>query len=265
MALFHDTLIVHDIGTARLSYYTLEGTLLRTVTTGLHTSGMITVDTRGTVRIPVHNLADNYTWMRWIDFNSKGERVDSLGTTPVPVPKVWRANIPQGSITFSIPYTPQDMAALAPDGTVVLGSTASFNFRKTRTGRDTVRLFRITNIPSVPLDSALRDSLFRLVTRGAPPELRAAAHEADMPTTAPAWNDIAVDDHGYIWVTSDNLVKHSFFVAILSPDGFYLGALIGSFGNLRVASWNGDHAATITVGADHRQAVTVYRLDRRGM
>ena len=110
------------------------------------------------------------------------------------------------------------------------------------------------------------DTLFRELTEtSGGPDFSKVAKRADLPTQFPLWNDVAVDDKGYLWVASGVPRRRTQSLAVFSPDGRYLGWVAGWLTSFHATSFQGDRVAFLTYTADRRAVVRHMRIDRRGM
>jgi hypothetical protein len=81
----------------------------------------------------------------------------------------------------------------------------------------------------------------------------------------PLWNDVAVDDKGYLWVASGVPRRRTQSLAIFAPDGRYLGWVAGWLTTFYATSFQGDRVAFLSYTADRRAVIRHMRIDRRGM
>ena len=80
----------------------------------------------------------------------------------------------------------------------------------------------VHDVTAAPLDSFYADTLFRELTEtSGGPDFSKVAKRADLPTQFPLWNDVAVDDKGYLWVASGVPRRRTQSLAVFSPDGRY--------------------------------------------
>ncbi|HEX3928741.1 MAG TPA: hypothetical protein VHW65_12170 [Gemmatimonadales bacterium] len=265
MAVYHDTVVVNDALQGRALLFTLDGNFLRSFATDIRTSAQIAVDSRGYLRIPKQFGFPPATMTQWMYFDLAGQRIDSIVAPPARAAQFWRAVVGTTNIMFAVPMAPHTVNQFLLDGTLVTGATDAYQFLAMRNAHDTVRLFGRTNVAPVAMDPAAGDSLFASIIRNAPPGLAAGAHREDLPGTYSLWDDMAVDDRGYLWVVSHNPPAHTYSVDIFSATGYYLGRLNSWFDNFNGASWSGDRVAAMGYDAERRPVVRIYRLDRRGM
>jgi hypothetical protein len=265
VAVHHDTVIVSDAYQSRIALYTTRGKFIRTFPTE-RASAQVGVDERGRIRVARFLGRGPVVQTQWVFYSTKGTLLDSLFVPPMPEPKNWHVVDGSRSIQTMVPYSPTNAAVFLRDGTLAYGRGDRYEFVVTRSGRDTLRLFGRTNVNAVPLDSFLADTLFRETTRPTGgPDFSTVAKRSDFPAQFPLWNDVTVDDKGYIWVAEGVARRRTQSLAVFAPDGRYLGWVRGWLTAFHTVSFQGDRLAFVSYTPDRRAVVRHMRIDRRGM
>jgi hypothetical protein len=265
VAVHHDTVIVSDAYQSRIALFTTRGKFIRTFPTE-RASAQVGVDDRGRIRV-VRMLGFGGVYQQhWLFYSTRGVLLDSLTVPARPEPKSWRLVDGGRSAQMIVPHAPSSAAVFLRDGTLMHGTGDRYEFVVTRTGRDTLRLFGRTNVTAAPLDSFYADTLFRELTgTSGAPDFSTVAKRSDLPTQFPLWNDVTVDDQGYIWVAEGVARRRTQSLAVFAPDGRYLGWVRGWLTSFHATSFQGDRVAFVSYTADRRAVVRHMRIDRRGM
>ena len=265
VAVHHDTVIVSDAYQSRIALYTTRGKFIRTFPTERATS-QVGVDERGRIRVARFLGFADKMQTQWVFYSTRGALLDSLMVPVMPEPRSWRMVDGGRNMQVMVPHTPTNATVFLRDGTLAYGTGDRYQFVVTRTGRDTLRLFGRTNVTAAPLDSFYADTVFREMTSTpGGPDFSKVAKRSDLPTQFPLWNDVAVDDKGYLWVASGVPRRRTQSLAIFAPDGRYLGWVAGWLTTFYATSFQGDRVAFLSYTADRRVVIRHMRIDRRGM
>ena len=266
MVMAHDTLVVGDGRRGRIMLYTLKGRLLNSFFVDIHQEPLLlSIDPKGRLRVRQNIGGRDNERLAWTTFTMKGARVDSL-VLPLEVrPKFLESAGENGSNRFRLylPFQPTLGSAFLKDGSLVYGVSDKYEFVTTRSGRDTAMIFARTGLAAKPFPPELADSTIAEMTRSPSPVPLPAITRKDFPAAFPIWNDIAVDDMGYLWVSLGYWSRRSHYFELFSPDGRFLGPVISRFEYLRGASWNGDRVAITTWDKNRMPVVRTFKIDRR--
>lgn len=261
--LFHDTLVIHDPQLHRGTLYTLDGKVIRSFATTCCSFGApYWIDARG--RMVVQGLGKTVGG-QWTIIDINGRRLDSLPPPLAAPAHTWTVLNASGmpSATVTIPFAGRTVRTILGNGSVLYGSTDTYQLVISATGRDTVRIFGRIGVKPDAVSRTVRDSTFRVVL-GRVENLRSVAHEADMPTTYPLWTGVSQDGAGNIWIErTASPVSHRVF-DVFSVDGRFLGAVPAPFAGGRVGAWSRDHLAILDADDNDLPRVRIFRIDRRG-
>ncbi|HPF60943.1 MAG: 6-bladed beta-propeller [Gemmatimonadetes bacterium] len=264
LAITGDTLVVNDARQGRVLLYSLSGRFLNSFFTDIRgTDPSMALDPRGLLRLGEAAGAAG-EGKRWVYFTLRGERRDSLERPPLEPAPAWDLEIgPRMRSRFVIPFSPMPREAFLPDGSLVYGRGDRWQFLVTRSGDDTLRIMELANtrVDSVP--PAYADTLVRDLVASQPLLAGVATREA-IPRIFPAWNDVAVDGRGFLWVSVGYFFRRTHYFAVFHPDGRYLGYVPSWFERFEGTSWREDRVAVPAVGRDRQSIVRIYRIDRRG-
>lgn len=154
-----------------------------------------------------------------------------------------------------------------------MGWSGAYRFFATRTGLDTTQVVTLETGPVTVTDAQrirIRDSLVDWYGDGGVD--RKATDEAfklaDIPSTAPDFESIAVDGSGNRWVRRvGGASQDSARFDVFDSTGAYLGAVPvpRSFGRASQTVWGADRVATIGEDADGLPVVVVYGIEKRGL
>ena len=217
---------------------------------------------------PTTGVLGQEAWLRWpaSRWNGGSAAADTI-RVPVhvhnPNGTPWR--LPTQGIAIK-PFQPRNLSIIDRSGRMVWGDTKMSTWMVTATGRDTLRIYQITDsAPQFKLSA--RDSLIRDMADRNPrihDEFLATAKGSDLPDHLPAWREITEDRSGNLWITrygSDaNVVRFD----VLDPTGRWLGSIAAPAHFGRSFAIGRDHVADLIEGDDGRPAMRIFRIDRRG-
>jgi hypothetical protein len=146
-------------------------------------------------------LGDSLSRLQWIYYTTRGVLVDSIRRPPLPAPRTWRAVDGTRSIVFTVPLSPAIADIFLPDGKLMYGVADRFEFFVTRNGRDTARIFGRSDLGPLPIPSGFVDTTIDELVKFQP-AIKSVARSSDFPRFFPMWNSAAVDDRGFVWVSS---------------------------------------------------------------
>lgn len=253
VALFRDSLFIHDHQLIRGTVMSLEGGLARSFPTGCCVRfAQVAVDTAGRIRIM--QPATGAT-RQWLVLSPTGQRLDSFPEPVVQPALTWQLSRARPMV----PLSPEDRSYMGRDGLLVYGSTGKYQLMVTRNGKDTVRTFGRTDVTPMRAAIAVRESL--LAERvGHDAELRAAASVRDIPSTYPLWRELAADGAGNIWVLAGGEGSRAARLDVFTSTGTFLGSVPSPFTSLAQTSWTATHVAAIATDADDLPLIRIYRI-----
>ena len=256
VVVFGDSIFVHDHGLNRGTVMPMNGGGVRTFpTTCCIRFAPIAVDIGGRFWVAGPGRSDD---RQWLVFSPAGDRIDSLPEMPVGEERRWI--VPQARPL--VPLSPENRTLILRDGTLLLGNTAAYQFWVTRTGRDTARTFRRTNVLAERAPVAVRESLFAAHTRG--PDVRAVAALGDIPTTYPLWREFVEDGGGNLWVLVGGEAGRPTRLEVFGPDGRFLGSVASPFVTLGWTGWSRERVAQIGTDDNDLPLIRVYRIVKGG-
>ena len=270
-------LVVHDPSSARTSVFDSAGSFLRRWNSACCNWKGIGVTREGVIAVPFNgnpagarHAGDAY-FVRYLLDGSLVDTLRIVGPEGVGEPRRWSFESANGNQYFvPIPLTPAVSMTLNPAGGAIVGWSGAYRFFTTRTGLDTTQVVTLETGPVTVTEAQrihLRDSLVEWygdgeVDRKATDE---AFKLADIPSTAPYFESIAVDGSGNCWVrrvggTSQISARFDVF----DSTGAYLGAVPVpvEFGAAWKTAWGTDNVATISEDADGLPVVVVYGVEQ---
>jgi len=264
LAMFHDTVVVHDGRLGRAVLVRIDGTFIRQFVTNVHNDGApVVVDDRGRLRLPTVRASTTDMLSQWVYFDLNGKRLDSVLVPEAVKVKTWSARENGGTVSYIVPFASQNNYATLRNGSILFGGGDRYQFLLTNSGRDTVRIFGRLGVPADPVPAAIRDSVFQLYSTN--PQLRAMGiSESDLPRTYPLWGGVALDGTGHAWVEVGQPASKGYHFDVFNPTGVYLGAVAAPFEGLWRASWAGDHVAVLDTDENDLPRIRIFRIDRRG-
>lgn len=265
LALYHDTIVVHDPRLGRAALITTGGKFVRQFLTGIrHDGPPISVDDRGRLRVQDSRPSVAMFQPQWMYFDLNGKRLDSLLPPEAVNVKTWAAKLTGGgSVSYTVPFGAQNSYAFLRDGSILYGGGDRYEFLLTHSGRDTIRMFGRRGVIADPVPTAMRDSVFQHYASN--PQLQGIGiAESDMPRTYPVWGEFALDGNGNVWVSVGRPAAKTYRFEVFNPSGSYLGTVAAPFDGLWRGSWTDDHVAVLDNDSDDLPRVRIFRIDRRG-
>ncbi len=240
MAVRGDRIIVHDPQQSRTSVFDTTGKFLTSWKSSCCYWDDVGIDRDGRVYIPTMGPPDTIGPSRGLAFTRfdlTGALIDTLFVpNRAAQVKTWNFSSKgkDGKIMsrFStlVPYTPVAVQAFHPDGGFVTGWSAEYTLIRSPHGGDTSRVFRRAWTPDQTPETFREARVKEMVTNAkgmvGEASARAVIRIEDIPTKAPAFTAIKVDQAGYLWarrlVGSDS-TRTTF--DIFDPAGAWLGGL----------------------------------------
>lgn len=217
---------------------------------------------------PVTDVLNQEAWLRWPASRWNGGNA-AADTIRVPVharntnATAWR--LPTKGMVIK-PFQARNLSIIDRGGHMVWGDTKTSSWMVTATGRDTLRIYHITDsAPQFKLSA--KDSLIRDMADRNPiihDEFLATAKGSDLPDHLPAWREIAEDRSGNLWITRYGSDANVARFDVLDPAGRWLGSIAAPAHFGRAFAIGRDHVADLIEGDDGRPAMRIFRIDRRG-
>jgi hypothetical protein len=278
LSVYRGKLIVHDPRSQRTSAFDTSGTFIRSWPSVCCYYGPIPTDSAGNVglstmapRVGAQGDPQPYSHLvRW--YSSDSLLVD---TTLVPSgPEVKRWVVKEGKnnrMSTTIPWMPRQIQAFLPDRRMLYGFGDSYRIAVTdETGADTTALFGRAWTPAMIPEADRRAEHARRVAETSKyydeTVVRNGFQFSDIPTTAPAYDWIALDGRGDIWTRTPlpTDTTRSLF-DVFDPSHRWLGQVSG--GRL-LRSWGmkltGDRMVGFGEDDQGNPMVVVYRIERGG-
>ncbi len=270
-------LVVNDPGTARTSVFDSAGGFLRSWNSACCNYTPIFVSSDSVIYVPTsgkstgaRRSSDKYYLRTRLD----GTLVDTFhiaGPEGVVEPRRWSFESANGNQYFvPIPLVPAVWMTVNPAGGAVLGWSGAYRFFGTRTGLDTTQIVTLETSPVTVTDARrtrIRDSMVDRWGNGGIDQKATdeAFTLADIPSTAPYFESIAVDGSGNRWVRRDDGGDRAAArFDVFDSTGAYLGAVPvpAEFGNGWKTVWGTERVATMVEDKDGFPVVVVYRVER---
>jgi hypothetical protein len=231
-------LLVHDPRVSRTSFFDTSGTFLRSFhSVGLY-FGPVSLDAAGRAVLPLvlmfsqaeQDARPRRAFYR-VRFDSLGTLLDTVSVPQLTEDRMWVVR--RGDATLlgtPIPFAPRTIGTYGRDSGLVYGATNDFAIMRTWGGRDTSFIMRRAwTAPMIP-DDLRRDTIEGMIkaySGGQIDEvlLRNTFHPADVPTMAPGFSQLLVDDRGNTWV-QEAIGKDSTRFDVFAPDGRWLGPVV---------------------------------------
>ncbi|HEY4101782.1 MAG TPA: hypothetical protein VGM20_12990 [Gemmatimonadales bacterium] len=263
VGLLRDTIVVDDIHLARITVFTIDGRLIRTMRAPCCDGFPVAVDQRGRAILHVTtNLRGAFT-SHWARVPLGGGSADTIPSPVAAPPLQWTVHSEHGEAVFRVPFAGQTTMAFQQDGSMIYGATDRAEWLRSSDGRDTTLIIRISGLVPRPVPAVNRDSLFHLYTDHNE-ALRAVAHESDLPRTYPLWREIGTDDRGDFWIMLGSYFTPITGFAVVDRNGAFLGIVPSPFRAASYVSWSGDRVAVADIDDNDVPRVRIFRIDRRG-
>lgn len=185
--------------------------------------------------------------------------------------RTWMVTMKRGNNTsmmgMNIPLQPQETFAFFRDPVEVGGTTSSYRLVVRRLGGDTLRTFTAP-AGTVQITPAQRDSIFAAQMERMDEGWRTAfaevAKASDIPTTWPAWSDVATDQTGHVWVGRPGAKGAVTTLDVFTRDGVLLGSVNAPHPRILDGVWTRDRVYVRDESDDGLPVVRVYRIQRDG-
>jgi hypothetical protein len=185
--------------------------------------------------------------------------------------RTWTVTLKRGNKTsmmgMSIPLQSQDNFAFFQQPIEVGGNTAAYRLFVRELGGDTLRTFTAP-ASTVQITPAQRDSIFAAQTEQMDESWRTAfaevAKASDIPTTWPAWSDVATDRTGHVWVGRPGAKGAVTTLDVFTRDGVLLGSVPAPHARILDGYWTRDRVYLRDESEDGLPVIRVYRIQRDG-
>jgi hypothetical protein len=263
LAVFHDTLIVQDPRTSRVTLFDTAGRFVRTFHSACcYFGGGFQVDTAGRIYVstqPRHPGSDDVAFLR---FTLSGGLVDTVELHSPGTARFWEFAQAGGRTRFMIRYTPSFVGRPDGWGGAFSGWTADYRIAVLSNWKDTSLVFSLKAAP-VPVPAALRDSAVAVVVKGMP-QMASVAKLSDVPEYAPAFGQVQRDAAGNIWVATGVSRTPTSRFDVFDRSGRYLGAVPRPAQMSYEWEFGRDLMTALVERDDGGYAIVTYRIDRRG-
>lgn len=258
-------LVVHDPNLARLSIFDTAGTFLTSVPSPCCHFRQLPVTRNGTVAIAGAGAREEFGGA-FVRFTATGTLIDTVYVPKDREQRYWEVTRETSQLRMSIPYTPGQQVAFAPNGDMVHGWTSEYRIAIGSGATDTTRVFSLDWTP-VERPEGMRRALFDpMVERNVKnwgEGVRRIFRFEDIPATATPFEGLMVDPTGAIWArvfTGDTLRTH---YDVFDSTGVYQGRVVAPWRARGGLAWGaGDRLAWHGENEDGYPEIRIYRLDR---
>ncbi len=265
LGIHEDTILAFDPSQQRLTWFTLDGTVLRTAAaSSIYYGPRLDVTDRGQVL-----LRGSRGWAR---LDANGAVVDSVVSPPdwEGGKRWWEFEVndgPGGSprlVREPIPFTPARASALLADGRLVHGTTDRYALVISNDGTDSTRLIT-ADAPRVPVADSARLRAWEAANQGHGvarfvQPMRRVISESDIPSSRPLWSSIATDQRGRLWVALPSPERAMAAWDVFDSTGALMGRVRPPVPAAMRGTWSSDRLLVIDEDAEGRPVVRVYRL-----
>ncbi|MEO5799651.1 MAG: hypothetical protein ABIZ70_01535 [Gemmatimonadales bacterium] len=275
LGIYHDTLFVQDQENNRLSLFTTDGQLIRSVPSQCCINmGKLFINDSGLAAIPGLSPDPAKSSMAWYLTDAHGAVHDTVFELENHGDRsgIWEIELKRGKLGMNIAIPIPAAAALHDAGTSAItrisGNTSRYSFAVRQIRGDTLRLIEAT-APTLVMDEADGDSIFAESVTNASPVFRDAlvkvARRGDIPKMWPLWSEVDIDGAGRFWVQRRNPSGHGDLFDVFAADGILLGtAPAPAVQILHEGVWTADRVFVATVDAEGLPRIIVFRIDHRG-
>jgi len=227
-------LVLHDPQVSRTTVWDTAGRFLRSWHDACCYWADIQVDREGRIYVPSPASGKPGEQRRgtpYVRMSLEGTILDTLWLPRGEETKYWSISTKQSSMMTSIPFMPELMWALHPDGGFVYGWSGRYAIVRSRTGSDSVRVFGKAWTPD-PLTDALRASEYESRVKETAKQygevaVRAAFKLEALPRTLPAYLSLRVDRSGRVWVRRYPVADTTrTFYDVFDSTGAFLGPVV---------------------------------------
>ncbi len=266
-------LVVQDPMQSRTTVFDSAGSYLRSWKSSCCYWDQIFIDREMRIYIPTSTTSDGKQsrGQAYTRYQVDGQLVDTLWIPSRDEGKSWRVASKDGNVQMSmgIPFTPQIRKAWHPAGGFIYGWSGSYSLARSLSGGDTARVIERQWTAEVIPDSLraarANETMKSVSLQVGEAMAKAAINVGDVPTAAPAFLDLRVDESDHLWarlLIGTDSTKTAFDV--FGPDGSWLGPVVIPIGT---PEWGGMYIGrgsiyAATEDADGRPAIVRLRIMR---
>lgn len=278
IAIRGEYLVVQDPRVARLSVFDTAGAFLRSWHSTCCYWSKIQLDQADRIYVPsMSNLkpGDPPRGTPYVRWSLEGAALDTIWVPYQRSDKLWTVSVGEGSRTrmamsTTVPFLPAMISALDPRGGVIYGWNGRYEIVRSETGADSVLVFGRDWTPD-PISDQRRQAELESRIKGVATGptgfdeavVRNAFKLADIPATLPAYEALAVDPAGRVWVRRyavADTTRTTF--DLFDSTGVYLGPVttplhLSPWG---AKAWTRDGVVAVIEDRDGRPAVVRLRL-----
>src|ERR1043166_3530322 len=208
--------VIHDPGQSRTTAYDTSGRYLRSWPTFCCHQNEVAIDRKGRIVIPAAlQSPDAMASGRprraaYVRYAVDGRVIDTLRIRGDTTERLWTVSrrgadgkVGRGMTSVVVPYTSHQLFTWHPDGGFVSGWSAEMRLFRSSNGKDSTPLVSAPmarqRIPALLWQAAVDSAVAQLTTMVGPVAAREAVHPGDVPTDAPAFTRLLVDEEGNVW------------------------------------------------------------------
>lgn len=232
--------VVHDPIQARTSVFDTTGKYVRSFKTFCCYWSDVLIDKAMRIVVPAWLTDDpkslDHGGTPYVRYTLQGAAIDTLWVPGSKNRKTWTFSSPDKSgkqqmrMSVLIPWTPVVQYALNPSGGVVWGNTGAYHLVWSPNGSDSSQVADRAWTPDA-IPDGMRKARFEEIVKIASRNVgegpaRQAAQLADIPSTAPAWGRLVMDEEGNVWakqVVGSDSTQTRFDV--IAANGTWLGSV----------------------------------------
>ncbi|HJP55537.1 MAG TPA: 6-bladed beta-propeller [Gemmatimonadales bacterium] len=261
------SLVVFDPRLARISLFDTSGRFLRSWPSICCHYSAISIDRDGRIAVRMTQQDAAGFTSAFIRYAMDGTVADTIQVPNDGQPRLIELSRGGSRMRMGVPFSPNPVDALAPDGTLIHGWTGALRLAVSRTGHDTVQVFGRRWTP-VPIPEAQRREVYQSLAKDLAKQwgeeaVARAFGPGDIPATAPPMRTFFVDPTGTRWVnvaTADTL--HATY-DVFDTTGVYLGPVQGPWvGRYFPYAWTADELVVGGENADGFPELIRYRIER---
>jgi hypothetical protein len=274
IAVRRGVLVVHDPMQSRTSVFDTAGSYLRSWKSSCCYWSDVAIDRAMRIYIPTVSTPDSTgkTWGRaYTRYSVDGATIDTLVVPARDHTKTWQVSSKDGKsqMMTGVPFTPRSHDAYHPAGGFVHAWSGDYRLAVSPTGSDTARLivrpWTAEPIPDARREAETNETLKWVIEQYGEAIANAAIKVGDVPTTAPAFIGLRVDEDDHLWVrrfAGSDSTQTAYDV--FRPDGSWLGPVVVP---VSMPEWGNQYFAkglvyAVTEDDDGRPTIVKLRIVR---
>lgn len=207
-----DRIALHDPQLGRTSVFDTSGTFIKSAVTFCCWWGDISLDTAQRIVIPAYitgQIGEQSSGSPYARYRLDLTPIDTFWVSNAITQRLWTftSRGPDGKeraqLSMLVPFTPRVQHALHPWGGVVRGVSDAYRIVRSPGGTDSTwvasRPWSGDPIPEERRTARLEDAVKSVAKTVGEDRARQTARLEDIPSTAPAYTRLAVDEEGNIW------------------------------------------------------------------